>query len=42
MDNYARAKLIVRTTMLHAREAAAVRRDAPPVELVLLPAVATI
>ena len=42
MDNYARAKLIVRTTMLHAREAAAVRRDAPPVELVLLPAVAAI
>jgi propanediol dehydratase large subunit len=42
MDNYARAKLIVRTTLLHAREAAAVSRDAPPVELVLLPAVAAI
>jgi propanediol dehydratase large subunit len=33
MDNYARAKLIVRTTLLHARETAAVDRDAPPVEL---------
>jgi len=35
LDNYARAKLIVRTTLLHAREAAAVVRDAGPVELVL-------
>ena len=35
LDNYARAKLIVRTTLLHAREAAEVVRDAPPVELVL-------
>jgi propanediol dehydratase large subunit len=33
MDNYARAKLIVRTTLLHARETAEVGRDAPPVEL---------
>ena len=40
MDNYARAKLIVRTTLLHAREAAAVVRDAAPVELELRPAVA--
>ena len=30
LDNYARAKLIVRTTLLHAREAAEVVRDAPP------------
>jgi propanediol dehydratase large subunit len=36
LDNYARAKLIVRTTMLHAREAAAVVRGATPVELALL------
>jgi propanediol dehydratase large subunit len=35
LDNYARAKLIVRTTLLHAREAAEVERDAPPVELEL-------
>ena len=42
LDNYARAKLIVRTTLLHAREAAAVVRDAPAVELVLLPAVAAV
>jgi len=33
MDNYARAKLIVRTTLLHARETAAVVPDAGPVEL---------
>ena len=33
MDNYARAKLIVRTTLLHARETAAIVRDAQPVEL---------
>ena len=39
LDNYARAKLIVRTTLLHAREAAEVVRDASPVELELLPAV---
>ena len=36
MDNYARAKLIVRTTLLHAREAAAIVRDGAPVELVLV------
>ncbi len=33
LDNYARAKLIVRTTLLHAREAAEVVRGAPPVEV---------
>ena len=37
LDNYARAKLIVRTTLLHAREAAEVVRGAEPVELVLAP-----
>ncbi|HEY0416722.1 MAG TPA: propanediol/glycerol family dehydratase large subunit [Gaiellaceae bacterium] len=31
LDNYARTKLIVRTTLLHAREAAEVVRGAPPV-----------
>jgi propanediol dehydratase large subunit len=36
LDNYARAKLIVRTTVLHAREAAEVVRGAPPVELALV------
>ncbi len=36
MDNYARAKLIVRTALLHARETAAIVRDAPPVELALI------
>ncbi|MGI8974517.1 MAG: glycerol dehydratase reactivase beta/small subunit family protein [Gaiella sp.] len=35
LDNFARAKLIVRTTLLHAREARAVVPGAPPVELVL-------
>jgi propanediol dehydratase large subunit len=35
LDNYARAKLIVRTTLLHAREAAEVVSGAGPVELVL-------
>jgi propanediol dehydratase large subunit len=35
LDNYARAKLIVRTTLLHARETAEVDRLAPPVELAL-------
>jgi propanediol dehydratase large subunit len=38
MDNYARAKLIVRTTLLHARETAAIVRDAGPVELELVAA----
>jgi len=33
LDNYARAKLIVRTTLLHARETAEIDRLAPPVEL---------
>jgi hypothetical protein len=35
LDNFARAKLIVRTTLLHARETRAVVPDAPPVELEL-------
>jgi hypothetical protein len=35
LDNFARAKLIVRTTLLHARETQAVVPDAPPVELEL-------
>jgi hypothetical protein len=38
MDNYARAKLIVRTTLLHAREAAEIVRGAPAVELALVDA----
>jgi propanediol dehydratase large subunit len=33
LDNFARAKLIVRTALLHARETAEVDRLAPPVEL---------
>jgi hypothetical protein len=36
MDNFARAKLIVRTTLLHARETAAVVPGAPPLELALI------
>jgi propanediol dehydratase large subunit len=35
MDNFARAKLIVRTTLLHAQETAAIVPDAPAVELEL-------
>jgi propanediol dehydratase large subunit len=35
LDNFARAKLIVRTTLLQARERAAVVPNAPPVELEL-------
>jgi hypothetical protein len=35
LDNFARAKLIVRTTMLHARETRAIVPDAPPLELEL-------
>ncbi len=35
LDNFARAKLIVRTTLLHARETQAIVAGAPPVELVL-------
>jgi propanediol dehydratase large subunit len=42
LDNYARAKLIVRTTLLHAREAAEVERDAAPLELELLTAPALV
>jgi hypothetical protein len=33
LDNFARAKLIVRTTLLHARETQAIVRDAPAVEV---------
>jgi hypothetical protein len=33
LDNYARAKLIVKTTLLHARETAEVVRGGEPVEL---------
>ena len=36
LDNFARAKLIVLTTLLHARETACVRPGAPAVELELL------
>ncbi len=36
LDNFARAKLIVRTTLLHARETRAVQPDAAPVELLLV------
>jgi propanediol dehydratase large subunit len=35
LDNFARAKLIVRTTLLHARETAEVERGAPAMELAL-------
>jgi hypothetical protein len=35
LDNFARAKLIVRTTLLHARETAEVERGAPGQELLL-------
>ncbi|MGB2952200.1 MAG: propanediol/glycerol family dehydratase large subunit [Gaiellaceae bacterium] len=37
LDNFARAKLIVRTTLLHARETAAIVPNAPPVEVALGP-----
>ena len=36
LDNYARAKLIVKTTLLHARETAEVVRGGEPVELRLV------
>jgi hypothetical protein len=36
LDNFARAKLIVQTTLLHARETQAVVPDAAPVELELV------
>jgi propanediol dehydratase large subunit len=42
LDNYARAKLIVRTTLLHAREAASVVAGAGPVELALVDAPALV
>ena len=35
LDNFARAKLIVRTTLLHAQETRAIVRGAPAVELLL-------
>jgi hypothetical protein len=35
LDNFARAKLIVTTTLLHARETAAIVSDAPAVEVTL-------
>jgi propanediol dehydratase large subunit len=38
LDNFARAKLIVRTTLLHAREMSCVERGAPAVELALVTA----
>ena len=41
LDNYARAKLIVRTTLLHARETQAVRPGAAAVELELAVPVAS-
>jgi propanediol dehydratase medium subunit len=40
LDNFARAKLIVRTTLLHARETQAIVPGAEPVELVLVSPVA--
>jgi propanediol dehydratase medium subunit len=36
LDNFARAKLIVRTTLLHAQEARAAVPGAAPVELALV------
>ena len=41
LDNFARAKLIVRTTLLHARETQAIVRGAEPVELELVAASVT-
>jgi propanediol dehydratase large subunit len=41
MDNFARAKLIVRTTLLHAREAAEAVPGAQPIELALATAPAS-
>jgi hypothetical protein len=35
LDNFARAKLIVLTTLLHARETAEIAPDAPALELTL-------
>jgi propanediol dehydratase large subunit len=42
LDNFARAKLIVRTTLLHARETQAVEPGAEPVELELIAATETV
>jgi propanediol dehydratase large subunit len=36
LDNFARAKLIVRTTLLHARETQAIVPGAPPIELAVV------
>jgi propanediol dehydratase large subunit len=41
LDNFARAKLIVRTTLLHARETQAIVPSAEPVELALVSAPVT-
>jgi hypothetical protein len=41
LDNFARAKLIVQTTLLHARETQAIVPGAPPVELELVGASVT-
>ncbi len=41
LDNFARAKLIVRTTLLHARETQAIVPDGRPVELELVAASVT-
>jgi hypothetical protein len=35
LDNFARAKLIVTTTLLHARETAAIVPDAPAIDVTL-------
>jgi hypothetical protein len=42
LDNFARAKLIVRTTLLHARETQAVEPGAEPVVLELVAATETV
>jgi propanediol dehydratase large subunit len=42
LDNFARAKLIVRTTLLHARETQAIEPGAEPVELLLVAAAETV
>jgi propanediol dehydratase large subunit len=42
LDNFARAKLIVRTTLLHARETQAIEPGAEPVELELVAATETV
>jgi hypothetical protein len=35
LDNFARAKLIVTTTLLHARERAAIVTDTPAIDVAL-------